>query len=182
MFDEALKAMLPSAEKTEGGTQQGMNFCNQLYSIERELKEVTPQERHDVRQERSLPVLDAFLVWLKQQRGRTLPKSATGKDITYRLNQWDKLIGFTKDGRLEIDNNHSDRAIKPFVIGRKNWLFANTARGAKASATIYSVMETAKENGLNLFQFEQLPQLTDLSDPEALDKLLPWSQTLPLAY
>ncbi len=91
-----------------------------------------------------------------------------------------------KDGRLEIDNNRSERAIKPFVIGRKNWLFANTARGAKASATIYSVMETAKENGLNPFQylqylFEQLPQLTDPNDPEALDKLLPWSLMLPLA-
>jgi transposase len=185
-FTDALKSMPPSAEKIEAVAQHGLNFCNQLYAIERELKEVTPEERHTVRQERSRPVLDAFLAWLKQQRGRTLPKSATGKAIAYCLNQWDKLIGFMKDGRLEIDNNRSERAIKPFVIGRKNWLFANTARGAKASATIYSVMETAKENGLNPFQylqylFEQLPQLTDPNDPEALDKLLPWSPMLPLA-
>lgn len=140
-----------------------MNFCNQLYSIEHELKAVTPEERFDARQERSRPVLDAFLAWLKQQKSRTLPKSATGKAIAYGLNQWDKLMGFMKDGRLEIDNNRSERAIKTFVIGRKNRLFANTARGAKASAAIYSVMETAKENGLNPFQylqylFEQLPQ------------------------
>lgn len=92
---------------------------------------------------------------------------------------------FLEDGRLEIDNNRSERAIKPFVIGRKNWLFANTPRGAKASSIIYNVMETAKENGLNPFNylvyvFEQLPQLSDPTNPEALDKLLPRSTLLPL--
>lgn len=71
------------------------------------------------------------------------------------------------DGRLELDNNRSERSIKPFVIGRKNWLFANSPRGAKASATIYSVIETAKENG----RFEQMPQLEDPMDPETLDRL-----------
>jgi len=85
---------------------------------------------------------------------------------------------------LEIDNNRIERAIKPFVIRRKNWLFADTPRGAKASAVIYSVMENAKENGLNPFQylkylFEQLPQLPDLKDTEALDLFLPWSPALP---
>ena len=88
------------------------------------------------------------------------------------------------DGRLELDNNRSERSIKPFVIGRKNWLFSNTPRGAKASATIYSIIETAKENGLNPFAyftwlFEELPQLADPKDPQALDKLLPWSDALP---
>nr|WP_281423103.1 transposase [Paenibacillus oenotherae] len=121
----------------------------------------------------------------RQQRSRTLPKSLLGQAITYSLNQWDKLIAFLQDGRLEIDNNRSERAIKPFVIGRKNWLFANTPRGAKASAIIYSVIETAKENGLNPFKYlmhllEQLPQLPDPKDPEALDNLLPWSSTIPL--
>lgn len=90
-----------------------------------------------------------------------------------------------KDGRLEIDNNRSERAIKPFVIGRKNWMFSNTSRSAKASATIYSIIETAKENSLNpmvylTYLFETLPNLADPNDPVALDKLLPWSQTLPL--
>lgn len=90
-----------------------------------------------------------------------------------------------KDGRLELDNNRSERSIKPFVIGRKNWLFANTPRGAQASATIYSIVETAKENGLNPFSylqylFERLPNL-DLQDLNALDGLLPWSTDLPLS-
>ncbi len=76
-----------------------------------------------------------------------------GQAIAYSLNQWEKLTAFLKDGRLEIDNNRSERSNKPFVIGRKNWLFANTPRGAKASASIYSIIETAKENGLHPFKY-----------------------------
>jgi transposase len=82
--------------------------------------------------------LEAYSKWLHQQRSRTLPKSWVGQAIAYSLNQWEKLTAFLKDGKLEIDNNRSERSIKPFVIGRKNWLFANTPRGAKASAAIYS--------------------------------------------
>ncbi|EJL44546.1 Transposase IS66 family, partial [Brevibacillus sp. CF112] len=184
-FDEALKALPASQDKNETAAQQGLQFCNQLFAIERELKDVTPEERYTVRMERSKPILDAYLAWLRQQRPRTLPKSLLGQAIAYSLNQWDKLTAFLQDGRLEIDNNRSERSMKPFVIGRKNWLFANTPRGAKASAIIYSVIETAKENGLNPFKyltylFEQLPQLPDLKNPETLDSLLPWSPSLPL--
>lgn len=90
---------------------------------------------------------------------------------------------FLQDGRLEIDNNRAERAIKPFIIGRKNWLFSQSMKGAKASAIAYSIVETAKENQLNpliylTYVFEQLP-LIDLNDPKALDQLLPWSKTLP---
>jgi transposase len=184
-FDEALKALPASQDKSNTTAQQGLDFCNQLFAIERELKEATPEERYTIRQERSRPILDAYLAWLRQQRSRTLPKSLVGQAIAYSLNQWDKLLAFLLDGRLEIDNNRSERAIKPFVIGRKNWLFANTPRGAKASGNIYSVIETAKENGLNpfkylLYLFEQMPQLPDPKDFEALDRLLPWSTSLPL--
>ena len=184
-FDEALKALPATQNQTETAAHQGLAYCNQLFTIERELKESSPEVRHTRRQEQSRPVLEAFSAWLRQQRGRTLPKSKLGEAITYCLNQWDKLTGFLTDGRLEIDNNRSERSIKPFVIGRKNWLFANTPRGAKASAIIYSVIETAKENGLNPFQylkylFEQLPQLDDPKDPQAMDDFLPWSPKLPL--
>ncbi|MEM3485211.1 MAG: transposase, partial [Candidatus Methanomethyliaceae archaeon] len=94
-----------------------------------------------------------------------------------------KLEAFLKDGRLEIDNNRSERSIKPFVIGRKNWLFANTPQGAQASAIVYSVVETAKENGLNPFRylnylFEKLPNM-DIKDTSLLDQVLPWSDALP---
>ena len=112
-----------------------------------------------------------------------LPKSAFGKAVTYCLNQWEKLQAFLLDGRLEIDNNRAERSIKPFVIGRKNWLFANTPRGARVSAILYSIVETAKENGLKPFEYvtyllRKLPNI-DATDPSALDTLLPWSQTLP---
>lgn len=183
-FDEALKALPASEARVGTAAQQGLTFCNQLFAIERELKEETPEERENVRMERSRPILEAFSAWLRQQKSRVLPKSALGQAITYCLNQWEKLTAFLKDGRLEIDNNRSERTMKPFVIGRKNWLFANTPRRAKASAVIYSVIETAKENGLNPFQylkylFEQLPQLPDLIDPKVLDPFLPWSSVLP---
>jgi transposase len=114
-----------------------------------------------------------------------LPKSGIGKAIAYCLNQWDKLVAFLKDGRLEIDNNRSERSIKPVVIGRKAWLSANTPQGARASAIIYSIVETAKANGLNPYYylrylFEELPNM-DLTDEDALDWLLPWSTTLPVS-
>lgn len=103
------------------------------------------------------------------------PKTAIGKAIAYSLRQWPKLIRYTKDGQLNIDNNRAERAIKPFVIGRKNWLFANTAKGAQASAILYSVIETAKANGLIPYDYlnqllEELPR-----HPEQIDKLLPWN-------
>ncbi|WP_017753736.1 IS66 family transposase [Calidifontibacillus oryziterrae] len=183
-FDEALKALPVSKQSTPVAAKEGLTFCNQLFLIERDLKDSTPEERFEARIERSQPVLDAFSVWLKTQRSKVLPKSALGQAIQYCLNQWDKLVVFLKDGRLEIDNNRSERSIKPFVIGRKNWLFANTKRGAKSSATIYSIIETAEENNLNPFTyltylFEKLPNM-DTQDQDALDQLMPWSSTIPL--
>ncbi len=185
-FDESLKVLTDSKRTTPVTAEEGLRFCNQLFAIERKLKDATPEERYRVRLEESRPILDAFSSWLKKQRSRVLPKSTLGGAITYCLNQWDKLTAFLKDGRLELDNNRAERSIKPVVIGRKNWLFSNTPRGAKASAIIYSIVETAKANSLNpylylTFLFEKLPQLADLTDQEALDKLLPWSQKLPIA-
>lgn len=184
-FDEALKALPDSKRPTSVAAGEGLDFCNRLFAIERDVKDAAPEERTLIRLVRSRPILDAFSAWLRTQRSRVLPKSALGVAITYCLNQWEKLEAFMKDGRLEIDNNRSERSIKPFVIGRKNWMFSNTPRGAKASSMIYSMIETAKENGLNPFiyltyLFEKLPNLEDPKDPMALDKLLPWSQTLPL--
>lgn len=185
-FDEALKALPDDKQKAAVTAREGLEFCNRLFAIEREVKDATAEERLKVRTEQSKPVVDSFLAWLRMQRPRVLPKSTLGAAIAYCLNQWDKLVVFLQDGRLELDNNRSERAIKPFVIGRKNWLFSNTPRGATASATIYSILETAKENGLNPFEyltwlFEEMPQLANPRDPEALDRLLPWSESLPPA-
>lgn len=162
-FDEALKSQPPRAKgapPTVG--EEGLAFCNKLFEIERD---VTPEERHVGRKQKSRPVINAFKMWLARQAERMLPKSALGKAVTYCQNQWAKLLVYLEDGRLEIDNNRAERSIKPFVIGRKNWLFANTPRGAKASAIIYSIIESAKENNLNPYAylthlFEQLPNCT----------------------
>jgi transposase len=182
-YDEALKAAPPSTRGNKDSVaSQGLAYCNALFTIEREMKDVSAKERYDERKKRSLPILEAYSAWLKHQRSQTLRKSLVGKAITYSLNQWEKLTAFLKDGRFEIDNNRSDRSIKPFVIARKNWLFANTPRGANASAAIYSIIETAKENGLLPFPyleylFEQLP---DSQNPEALEPFLPWASSLPI--
>jgi len=108
------------------------------------------------------------------------PKSLLGKAIQYNLNQWEKLTVYLKDGRVNIDNNRAERAIKPFVIGRKNWLFSNTGNGARSSAILYSIIETAKANGLMPYDylvtlFDELPKLNDENKERELEKLLPWT-------
>jgi len=129
------------------------------------------------------PLLDAFLTWLKEIKKAALPKSKLGEAVTYAINLWPKIINVLKDGRLELSNNRAERLVKPFVINRKNFLFCNTAKGARSSAIAQSIVETAKGNYLNIFQyitflFERLPNI-DLSNEEELDKLLPWSKDLP---
>jgi transposase len=184
-FDEALKATKGASSDSTRSTiaKKGLAFCNQLFAIERKIKDKNPEERLKIRQQDSQPVLDAYLVWLTEQKEIIAPKSATGGAITYSLNQWQKLTTFMKDGRIEIDNNRAERSIKPFVIGRKNWLFAVSTTGAKSSAIAYSLVETAKENNLNpffylQFLFEELPQL-DMSEKLQIDHLMPWSKELP---
>ena len=125
--------------------------------IERQTQKMTADERHKYRLEHSRPVLTAFLAWLKYHAPKATPKGPLGKAITYCLNQWDKLTAFLKDGRLELDNNRAERSIKPFVIGRKNFLFSNTPRGARSSAIVYSIVESAKENNLNPRAFPLAP-------------------------
>lgn len=183
-FTDALRSM-PANSVAPVTATEGLNFCNQLFAVERKLKQLDPKDRYEERLKQSKPILDAFLSWLQKQKQHVLPKSALGKAISYCLNQWDKLVAFLEDGRLEIDNNRSERSIKSVVIGRKNWLFANTPQGARASAIIYSIVETAKANQLNPYYylrylFEKLPNM-DLSDKHALDQMLPWSTTLPVS-
>ena len=162
-----------------------LRHINKLFEIERSLHDASPEERKAARNERSRPIVDEFKVWLDVAASKVLPKSALGEAVTYCRNQWPKLVVFLEDGRLELDNNRAERSIKPFVIGRKNWLFANTARGARVSAIIYSIVETAKENGLNpctylKHLFERLPGISR-DNTDALDSLLPWSEPIQSA-
>ena len=178
-FVDALKAISKHNRSTVIANE-GLSFCNQLYTIERKLREASDQDRYKKRKEHSQPVLDKFFSWLKIQELKKLP-GQLGTAINYCLNQWHKLEGFMLDGRLEIDNNLAERSIKPFVIGRKNWLFSSTPEGATASAMIYSVVETAKANGLNPYEYlvYLLETLPNMKTETNLDSLLPWSPDLP---
>lgn len=177
-FDEAIKAS--GGKEKHSKAKEGLEFCNQLFRLERKWKDLKPPERYEERLLHSKPVLEAFLAWLQDTQMGALAKSHLGKAITYCLNQWEALNGFLLDGRLEIDNNRSERSIKPFVIARKNFLFCITPKGAQASAITFSIIESAKENGLKPFEYleyvlNQLPNATS----QALDQYLPWSDTIP---
>jgi len=180
--DEALKGLPGKLRRTETRAQTLLDRINRLFAIERELKESTPEERLNIRKLKSRPVVDELRKWLDDIAPEVLPKSLLGTAVHYGRQQWPKLVRFLEDGRIEIDNNRSERSIKPFVIGRKNWLFCNTPKGARASAMIYSIIESAKENRLNPYAylnhlFEKLPNLNSRGK-EDLDQLLPWNVTL----
>ncbi len=173
-----IDAQKTQAKGKTGKADWAINHIRKLYRIEAEIKQKTAQEKQMIRQAQSQPLLDQLKVWLDKSALQVPPKSAVGKAIAYSLRQWPKLMRYTENGYLNIDNNRAERAIKPFVIGRKNWLFSNTATGAQASAMMYSIVETAKANGLIPFDYlryllEQLP-----TNPESIDYLMPWNVVL----
>ncbi|MCP4391394.1 MAG: IS66 family transposase, partial [Gammaproteobacteria bacterium] len=162
-----------------GKADWAINHIRKLYRIESEIKGLNATEKQKERQEKARPLLNQFKAWLDKSVNQVPPKSAVGKAIAYSLGQWGKLERYIENGDLQIDNNRAERAIKPFVIGRKNWLFANTANGANASAILYSLIETAKANGLTPFDYlkilmEELPR-----NPTDIDRLLPWNVEIP---
>ena len=119
--------------------------------------------------EQEKTVLDELLSWANEMQARIAPKSVLGKSIHYLLEQWPYLMRYLEDGRLELSNNRAERSMKPFVMGRKNWLFANTAGGTRASAVIYSLIETVKENGLDPYRYllwvlQNAPQLSETDE------------------
>jgi len=184
-FNDVLKSAPKDAKFSNSKAYEGLKFFKEIYKFEKEYKEkeLTAEEIYIQRQTKTKPVLDKFKAWLDIQAKQTLPKSKLGQAIKYNLKQWEKLTRFIDDGRLNIDNNLAERAIKPFVIGRKNWLFAKSTKGAISSAIVYSIIETAKANNLKTFQyltylFEKLPNI-DLKDQTQLDACLPWSKKLP---
>lgn len=176
-FDEALKGMRGADRKAtsrkESVALQGLGWIQKLYAIEKSAKDATPAERHQLRQERSRPVVDALRRWLDDALPRVAPQTLTGKALGYLDHQWPKLVRVFDDGRTPLDTNAVENAIRPFVVGRRNWLFADTVRGAHASANLYSIVETAKANGLEPFAylrlvFTELPRASTLPDFEAL--------------
>ena len=148
------KAWKHSGDKgKKNAAARALGFIKKLYKIEKDSKNLVSEERKKVRQEKAVPVLEKMKVWLDSLEGRYPPKGYMGKAVAYALKEWDCLIGYVEDGRLDIDNDYIERSIRPFVIGRKNWLFSDTPSGADASALWYSLIETAKANGQEPFDY-----------------------------
>jgi len=175
-FDEAVKS-LPKGKTKGSSASQGLAYCNLLFGIEQEIAEKTAEERYEERLKQAKPVLDAMLSWANSRTAA--PKSALGKALHYLKEQWPYLTNYLKDGRLEISNNRAERSIKPFVIDRKNFLFANTPKGAAGSAVMFSLIQTAIENGLDPYKYLTwlLKQAkdADLTDAQVVQNLLPWN-------
>ncbi len=150
-----------------------LRFIKKLYAIEKDAKELTNEERFQVRQEKSKPILENFGLWLRENYPKTPPKGGLGKAIYYSLEQWKRLNIYIEDGRLRPDNNQAENAIRPFVIGRKNWLFSGSPKGAHASATLYTLVESAKLNNLEPYKYmryllEKIPHITSQEDYKEL--------------
>ncbi len=162
---------------------QGIVFCNQLFEIEKALQECSVDERKDKRLEREIPVLEAFWSWVDSLQQQVPPKSAIGEALSYAQNHKEGLMNYLKDGHCSISNNLAENSIRPFTIGRKNWLFSGSPKGVAASAAVYSLIETAKVNGLNPYSYisfiiQDLPGLPFRQYPEILEDYLPWNQQI----
>ncbi len=173
-FDEALKC-LSEEQRKDSKAAIGKAYCDKLFEIEKNIKELPPEEKHIKRQELSKPLLDDFFTWLNSFT--PAKQSHLGNAVTYTLNQWSNLQNYLLDGRLSISNNNAEHLAKSFALCRKNFLFSNTPSGAEASATVMSIIETAKINKIDPFKyltyiFETAPQL-DMTKPENVKKLLP---------
>jgi len=170
-FSEAVKAQ--GKRPRAGKAWRGLSLIQRLYRIERLMQDAAPAERHAYRQAHARPVIDELREWLDTSLPQVPPKSATGKALHYLHREWPKLVRYLEDGRLPIDNNRVENAIRPFVVGRKNWLFSDSVRGVKASANLYSLIETAKANNLEPYAylrhlFTHLPSAQTVDDIEAL--------------
>ncbi len=178
-FMDVIKAQ--GKNRKTGAADNALKYIKKLYKLERiaRKKEYSPDEIYRMRQDEAKSILDDFEKWLSKKKLQTPPKGLLGKAITYTMNQWHRLIGYIENGHLTIDNNMAENSIRPFVIGRKNFLFSGTPKGAEASALLYSLVETAKANKLEPYAylryiFDKLPTASSLEDYEAL---LPWNVT-----
>ena len=177
-FTDTLKA-LPKDIRERHPACRGLDFCNRLFALEEKYAEkgLSFQQRYQARLEQSRPVAEAFFSWAKtEQKNNPAPKTMYGAALGYAVNQEEWLMNVFLDGRLELSNNRAERAVCPFAVGRKNWLFCNTPAGADASAAIYSIVETARANCLRPFRYlqfllERLPAGCSLQD------CLPWGNS-----
>ena len=171
-FVEIIKAS-KKAKKAE----EAVNIIKQLYQIESEAKaqQFNKQATQQLRQEKAKPLLERFKLWLEETLKTVPPQSPIAKAIQYTLNQWGSLIAYIEDGELMIDNNTVENIIRPFALGRKNWLFLGNERGGKAAANIYSLIMTAKANQIEPYRYLRylLTELPKCKTQKELQLLLP---------
>ena len=186
-FDEALTVLKKDFTKEqlkETTAYQAMERIGMLYKIEEMIRDKSPEERYEERQKQAKPLLEAFFEWLHTLEDSVDRSSLIGEAVLYTLNQEVYLKRYLEDGHLSIDNLAAEHALKNFAIGRRNWLFAKSIRGAQASATVYSVTETAMLNGLKPYNYltyvmERMKEFGPFPEKEAMRELLPWSNSLP---
>ena len=171
------KAAVEGAEAGKSLGEEAVSFYKRIYDLEREIKDFPPDDRYRIRLERAQPIWDDFKEWALAQKVKVPVKSKIGKAFYYFESHYEHLIGYLKDGRLEPDNGFTERAIRKFAIGRNNWLFSTSEDGAKASALLYSLVVTAKVNGVNphkalVKMFDQLPLAKTIDDYERLTELI----------
>ena len=190
-FADAVKAMDKKNPQMvrQSVVYRALQKISEFYNADTELKELSSQERLQKRQEEIRPLVEEFFAWTKEQVEQCTvpPKTKTGQGLNYLINQEAYLKVFLTDGDVPIDNSASERAIRTFCIGKKNWMFHNTANGASTSAMVYSISETAKLNNLRPYYYfkyilTELPKLCDEQgniNPADLDHLMPWAEELP---
>ena len=173
---------MPPESNASIPAQIGRNLCDQLFAAEKEIQRLPPEQRQEKRLAVEQPMLRAFWCWLDELSTQPLAGSLK-KAVEYAQGQRSYMENYLKDPRYEISNNRAENKIHPFTVGRKNWLFSDTPAGAKASAVIYSIVETAKANNLAprdyiQFLFENLPDMEIQTHPERLDQMLPWGKLI----
>lgn len=174
-FIKVIDARGRAGPAKNGSAEVALSYIGRLYEVEKYARknELSPEEIYELRREKAKPILEEFKAWMDKRVDQTPPKSLLGKAFSYALANWPRLIRYLEDGRLKPDNNAAENAIRPFVVGRKNWLFSGHPNGAQTSATLYSLIETAKACGLEpyrylRFLFERLPYAASEADYQAL--------------
>jgi len=161
-------------------TKAGIEQINQLFYMEKKFVSLEAEERKEQRLLQEKPVLEAFWLWIETNKDKIAPKSKLRKAMNYAENNKKGLEAFLEDGNCNLSNNWAENSIRPFTIGRKNWLFSGSPKSAAASAAIYSLIETCKANKINEYKylkylFETLPNIPFLREPQLLEEHLPWS-------
>lgn len=180
-FVEALR-LLGDQDTKDTSAQQAVDMLATIFRIDNRFNDLPPEERKEQREKFLAKPLCDFFAWLKIEEQQALPETHYGDAVNHALEQEEKVMRILEDGRLELDNSLAERTVKPFVIGRKNWMFADTAQGADASCILYSIVESAKLNGLIPYEYIKyvLEELRGVKQTdETIRKVLPWSASLP---